>query len=437
MADSIHAWQDEAWWPSFGDTTLNKLMDEAFSENLTLSQSTQRLMQYKAALTSARATWFPGISASGSYTESDYLESDNSAPATGQSGATTTVSVGLTATYEIDLWGKLHANRGAAYASYLAGREDLRALILTTSANVARSYYTIVELKQHQQLLQKTVQAYTDNCNLIRERYERGVSASSDVYQAQSTLSSAKAQLAQTESNLAVAEHALSVLLGRYPETGIVPADIELPIAIEVPQPGIPSELLKRRPDVQAAYQSMVAADREAAAAVASMFPSISLTGTLTGTGEDFDEATDPTNILWRAVGSVTQPLFQGGQLYANSKRASAVWRASVDAYRLAALSAFQDVEDALIQGKKQLEYVQHLETQTRAAEATLRLARDNYLQGVTNYLTVVVAQNSYLTAERNLISGKRALVEARISLITALGGGWTEDVIENHLSMD
>ncbi len=447
MADSTGGWTDAVWWPAFGDTTLNRLMEEGFAENLTISQTAQRLVQFEAALKASRASWFPGVNASGSYTESDYLE-DEETPSTLPGGMSSgSVSSGsftqsrlsgaVSATYELDLWGKLHASRGAARADYLATREDLRSLLLTMSANIARSYYVIVELKQHKELLETTVEAYRANLELIEDRYRRGVVRSQDVYQARTTLAGTQAQLSQTEAGLAVAEHGLAVLLGRYPKTGIVPNEIALPVEVEAPPPGIPSELLKRRPDVRAAFQRMVAADRRAAEAVASLFPSVSLTGSLTGNGDALDEVTDPTNILWRAVGSVSAPLFQGGRLRANKQRAQAAWKAAVDAYKLAALNAFKDVEDALVRGRKQVEYVEYLQQQVEAADASLRLAEDQYLQGVTSYLPVVVAQSTAFNARRSLISGRRALVEARISLVTAMGGGWTDDVIKNHLSME
>lgn len=437
---------DEPWWPALGDSTLNKLMAEAFAENLTLEQAAARLDQFRAGYASARSTWVPWLSAQGNWTESGDV-GDPDIPGAGLSGESSALlsslsstssprhNFMLTATYELDVWGQLAAGRAAAYADLLAGEENLRALTLILSAQVARTYFQIVELMLQQDLLRQTVSSYENSHELALDRYRRGIVPSLDVYQAETNLAGARAQKALVESNVSTAEHALAVLLGRYPESGLVPQETAMPGDLEDVPPGLPSELVQRRPDVRVAYWQLVAADRRAAKAVAQRLPSFNLTGSINGCSDDLGKALDPDNMIWSAIGNIVLPLFEGGRRKANADRAEAAWRERMASYKQAVLFAFQDVENALATGNAQKEYATQLEAQVHAAEASQRLATDRYAQGVSDYLPVVVAQTIYLNARRNLISSRRGLVDVRIALVISLGGGWTRATIEKYVS--
>jgi NodT family efflux transporter outer membrane factor (OMF) lipoprotein len=412
-------------------------MMEAFAENLTLAQALARLDQLRAYHSAARATWFPTVRAEASRTEQGELgdpEGDANAALPGGTAATLPEApryrAGLTAAYELDIWGKLAAGRAAAHADLLAGEENLRAVALTLAAQIARTYFRVVELGLQRALLERTVSSYEDSHALVLARYQRGVAPSVDVYQAETNLAGARAQQALTHSTLIAAEHALAVLLGRYPQTGLLPEGRTLPGALAPVPPGLPSELVERRPDVRAAYYQLVAADRRAAAAAAERLPSISLTGALSGDDDDLAKALDPDNMVWNAIANLVVPLFEGGRRKANVRRADAVWREQVAAFRAVLLGAYREVEDALAHSRLQREYVTQLEAQAGAAEASLRLATDRYLQGLSDYLPVVVAQASYLAASRGLIAARRGWVDAHVGLATALGGNWMDEKI-------
>ncbi len=445
QTESTEPFSDQPWWPAFGDTTLTQLMEEAFTENLTLEQAVARLDQFRASRAAARSSWFPTIRADVSVMDNgDVGDAESAAPDPFSSGALSSESLsalmspsrysaGLTAAYELDAWGRLAAGRTAASADLFTGRENLRALTLTLAAQVARTYYIIVELKLQRDLLERTIASYTDSYELVLHRYRRGVAPSLDVYQAETNLAGARAQMALTASNLYTAEHGLAVLLGRYPRCNLVAAGTMLPEGFDDVPPGLPSELVQRRPDVRAAYWKFVAADRRAAEAVAARLPSFSLTGTVTGENDDLADALDPNSMVWNAVGKLILPVFEGGRRKANADRAEAAWREQAASYKQAVLNAFQEVEDALVRANRQKEYIVQLSTQARAAEASLRLATDRYLRGLSDYLPVMVAQATYFNASRGRLSAHRGLVDAHIGLVTALGGGWTDAVIREH----
>ena len=433
-ADSAGVYLDDPWWTAIEDPGLNAIMEEAFADNLSLQIAFTRLEQSRQLMKAANSSWFPLVSASGIRTEADYLDNTIAHQQFSMTLMQPAYSAGLTAAYEIDLWGRLKASREASAADYRATRYDLNAMALSLSANAGRTYYTIVELKLQLDLMEKTIDSYEANKRMIDGRYQRGLVSSLDVYQAESILKGAQAQKTVIETNLALAENQLAVILGKYPGTEINIEEMEIPAGYEVPQPGIPSELLQRRPDLMAAFQRLAAADRRAAEAVANRFPSFSLTGGISGIGDDLSAALDPDNLIWSAIGNAALPIFEGGRRKANAGRAKAAWEGELINYKSVLLTAFKEVEDALVSGKHQEENVHFLESQVEAAEAAMRLANDQYLRGIIDYLQVVVAQNSYLNAKRNLISARRRLVDSRIRLVTALGGGWTTDYIAKNL---
>lgn len=435
QADSIGVYLDDPWWTAIGDAGLNAVMEEAFAENLTLQLAFTRLEQSRQLLKTANSTWFPMVNASGTYVETDSLTEQNTAGQPAFTMYQPAYSAGLTAAYEIDLWGRLKSSRQASAADYRATKLDLNAMALSLSANVAGTYYAIIELKLQLDLMDKTIDFYTANKGMIEGRYRRGLVSSLDLYQAESSLMGALAQKTVIETNLALTENVLAVTLGKYPEADDRIDDLNIPVEFTVPQPGLPSELLKRRPDVMAAYQRLVAADRRAAEAVANRFPSFSLTGSISGGGDDLSAALDTDNMIWKAIGNVTIPIFEGGRRKAGADLAQARWEGELINYKSALLNAFMEVENALITGKNQQENVTYLEAQVKASEAAMRLADNQYLRGIISYLQVVVAQNNYLNAKRSLITARRHLVQSRIQLVTALGGGWTSKYVEKQSS--
>ncbi len=427
---------DQAWWPALGDPNLDQILSIAFTDNLTLAQAVGRLDQVLAGYRISRASFYPDISAQLSI--ADNGEFGDETEATGLPGGfavptTPRHTAALSAVYDLDLWGKNQAGRQAAEADLLAGGANLQALVLTLSAQITRTYYRLIELKHQDELLRYTIESYKDSSALVRARYRRGVAISLDVYQAETTLAAARARHALIKGELAKTRNALAVLLGRFPGAEILPPGASLPLVVPPVPTGLPSDLLERRPDVRAAYWNLLAADRRVAEAVASRFPSLSLTGSISGSDDDLIEAVKPDNLIWNAIGSLFTPIIDAGKRKANVETNEAAWRIQGAAFQETLLNAVREVEDALVMLHQQQEYLSELAQQVEAADSSLRLANDRYLQGIADYLPVVVAQTSSYTARSQQIAARRGLVDTYVALVTALGGGWTDAIIHNY----
>jgi multidrug efflux system outer membrane protein len=422
-ARSVGDFVDDRWWESFGDPTLDGLMTEVFDRNLSIQAALARLDQFAAISRFENSSLYPQIDAGaeGSRNVSDIGSSEGAV-------ARNSWSAGATISYEVDLWGKLKAGRQASYADSLASEQNARALVLSISAQLANQYFRIVELRQQQDLLQKTITFYEENLAFVERRYLRGTVTSLDLYQAETSLADVRAQLSGTDEQLALTEHGLALLLGRYPTTEWLSGETELP---EPPAPlatGLPGDLIDRRPDIRAAHHAMEAADRRTAEAIADRLPGIRLTASLAGYGSS--EPSSPTALIGNALIGVAQPLFYGGALAAEEERARAVWREAATNYMQAVLEAFREVEDALVQKKHQEEKLQHLEDLEEASRESLRLATDQYLIGTSDYLQVIVSQAAHLSASRRLISAHGALIRSHTQLAVALGGSWTDEAL-------
>ena len=422
--------QDNPWWPQLGDATLNHLMEEAFGSNLTFAQAAHRLDQSSALFSMNRSNRLPSLTATATINESDDLKDKPNEPVSPFSFETPRFSTSLATSYEVDLFGKLHAGRKAAYADLLVSQENLHALTIALSAQVARAYYRIIELKAQRDLLDQTLVSYQNSYDLVEARYHSGLSPSLDVYQAETALAGARASAALISGELQVTKHALAVLLGRYPGDEIEIKLTALPDSLPQVPPGLPSQLLERRPDVKAAFLQLMAADFRSAEAVAARFPSFTLSGSLSGSDDDFPETINPDNLIWNAIGNIVMPIFDAGRRKANAKQAESAWLANQALFGETLLTAVREVEDALVAGNSQQVYREQLSAQATAAAATLRLARDQYLKGASNYLQVIYAQTSFYNAASNHITAQRGEVDAYVSLVTALGGSWTDQVL-------
>ena len=421
------AFRDGAWWKDFGDESLNTLMDEAIANSPSLEVSLARLQQFRALSRSTRASLFPSVTVNGSYQDGER--------AFGGIGKINLdyFDVSAVAQYEIDLWGKLSARRRAAFGDLLASENDTRTALLTLTSQVARTYFQIVDLKEQQRLLEQTLASNQSAYDIVSHRYLLGVVTSLDVYQSEANLAQTKAQKATVDATLATTEHLLSVLLGRYPESDISGIASALPPKVLDIGQGIPTDLLARRPDIRAARARLLANDARWASANAALLPSFNLTGTLGNVNKDLEKALDPEELLWNLVAGLTAPIFQGGRLAGEAQRNEAAFYESAATYKQVVLNAFREVEDALVRGDKMRERITQLETQTEAAGNSLRVAEEQYQQGIIGYLQVLIAQNSYYQAQSSLISARRELLNNRVDLATALGGSWTDEVLRSR----
>ena len=414
----------ERWWKRFGDQGLNALMDEAFAANLDLRQAYARLEQSEALVRASGAAQRPTLDLSGA--------GGRRRQSVSPLGAVTADSytLSLPASFEIDLWRKLASRTEAARLDRGASREELKALYLSLSAQVADVYFLAVEQQAQLALTDRNIAAFSDTLERVERRYREGLVPALDVYQSRQNLASARSRRPQFENSLAAAEHALAVLLGRYPGRGVIEGRGVLPPTIPAFPAGLPSGLLAHRPDVEARLLRLAASDARIAAAIAERFPALRLTGSYGGQSTELGDLLGAGNIFWNLLLNLAQPLYDGGRRAAEVERSRAVFRENLAGYHQSVLSAFREVEDALAAGRTGEERIARLAEAEMASAAALRLALDRYLQGLSEYLPVLTAQGLHFAAQSQLLAARRQLIADRITLARALGGDWMDGAL-------
>ncbi len=411
------------WWEEFGDEKLNQLMAETFRHNLEIVQAYERLQQSVSILEKTGSARWPNVNLEGSGGRTRQA---------GAFGASTSdvYSLSAMASYEIDLWKKLGSSTKAAHFDMLATEQNLKALYISISAQVAELYYQAVEQRAQLELSDKTIASFQDTLDRVERRYKEGLAPSIDLYQSRQNLSSAMAQRPVFESNLAVTLNALSVLAGRFPDQDIGGNSVSLINSPDI-KAGLPSELLMKRPDIQSSLLRLKASDERISTAIADRFPSFNLVGSYGGASDEVGSILDSPNILWSVLLQIAQPIFDGNRRKAEVKRAEAEFRGQMAEYHQSVLNAFREVEDSLagiIASKKRIAM---LSDQVNASKNSHRLALERYMQGLSDYLPVLTEQLALFNAESNLLQAKRQLISDNIQLARALGGEWIDEIIE------
>ena len=403
------------WWGIFADPQLDRLARLALADNLDIEQARARLAQAEAQLTAARSGWFPKLNGNGNlgrskqiFSQDFVVERDN-------------INLSLGASYEFDLWGKTRYAYKSAEHRLSAAKYDIRTAKITVTAQLAESYYLVVASRAQLRLLDRTIEGRQRQLQLVERRYQAGVVSAVDLYQAQGNLAAARANRATFVQRLKNAEHALAVLVGRYPGRIRSGALERLPTQIRQLPLAAPSQLLLRRPDLRASFDRLRSTDAQVGVALAAHFPSISFQANI---GQSFR----PDGLFWSVLGGLTAPLFQGGAINAEYQRSKAVLRENIAVFKATLLNAVREVEDAVVSGQQLLVRVKHLEERVAATQGALRLSTDQYAQGLLNYLNVLASEQSYYAARVDLIAARRELVSARIQLARALGGSWSPD---------
>jgi NodT family efflux transporter outer membrane factor (OMF) lipoprotein len=413
------------WWEAFGDERLDELVDEAFAANLDLRQAYFRLDQLRALSGTAASARQPTLTAKGQ-------GSVDRQPGMGGSHTGVNYRLSLEAGYEMDLWEKLGSRERAARLDEEAFRGEIETLYLSLSARAVDLYYLAVEQRAQLELVDRTVSSFEDTLARVEERYRQGLVPALDIYQARQNLSQARSRRPQFEATLGTTEHALALLLGRYPERD---SSAEIAVLPEIPAAwpaGLPSELLARRPDIRAAHRRLQASDARTAAAVADRFPSFNLLAGF-GTSHSSLATGDVTGVFWNFLAGLVQPVFDGDRRRAEVERTRAVFRENLTLYQRSVLRAFQEVEDALTGNHTTEARLVQLAERVEATEGALRLSTDRYLQGLSDYLPVLTAQTLHFNTQSLILSARRRLISDRVSLARALGGNWTAEEFEKR----
>jgi len=413
------------WWEAFQDPELNHLEAKALTGNFDLRQAWDRLAQAGALARMAASAQWPEVTFGAGAGRARTVSSGG---LPGTSVEYDTIPITLGAAYEVDIWKRISSLKRGALLDMEASRQDLDSVAMTLSAQVAEAWFSFIEEGAQLELLKRQQETGRTFLELTLLRFSTGQSSALDVYQQRQQLASTLAQIPLAEGRREVLRHQLAVLAGEASLPSLGPGPGRLADLPPFPEVGLPAELLKRRPDVRRAQLSLAAADYRVAAAVADRFPAVRIGGETGFQSNDFGDIGNIfSNWIWSVMANLSWPVFDGGRRKAEVDRTKAVVRERLDAYGQTVLLAIQEVEDALVQERKQAEYLRELERQVTLARDTLREARMRYVNGLNDYLPVLAALQSLQDLERNLLTARRNLLTYRVQLYRAMGGAWPE----------
>ncbi len=418
------------WWSMYDDATLDRLAAQIDISNQTLMQAEAAYRQARALVRQDASGLYPTVTGGGGYTQSGSGSGSSRAiqgtVVNASQGSVGQFNVGPSLNWEIDLWGRIRRQIESDSAAAQASAADLANARLSAQANMAINYFSMRISEQRMRVYQASVAAYTRSVEIVQNQLDAGIVSRVDLAQAQTQLEQTRAQLVAENITRATFEHAVAVLAGKAPsELSVEPGPV--PPAVPTVEPGIPSTLLERRPDIASAERQMAAANAQIGVAVAAYYPSISLASTVTLVGGGLNALLTLSNAVWSVGPALAATLIDGGALKAQVEGARARYDSQVALYRQTILLAFQQVEDALVQQRvlEQQERVQR--AAVAAARDAERLSLNQYRLGTVPYTTVVQTQTAALSAEQTLLSIRLNRLTASANLVLALGGGWRD----------
>jgi len=412
-----------AWWDQFEDPVLSDLVRTALANNKDLEIATANVDQASAQYGIVRSAQFPQINANASAARE---RGSADAPLPG-GRVVNDYAVNLSASFELDVWGKLRRATESARASLLASEQGKGTVVLTVVTAVATGYIQLRALDRQLEIAQYTSRSLGEAARLQRVRFEEGAVPQSDYQQAESQYREAVARVPELEREIAQQENFISVLLGRNPGPIARGRNVDALAFPAVPE-GLPASLLERRPDIRQAEQNLVAANADIGVAKAAYFPDISLTALLGLESAQLSNLVKGPSKAWSVGAGLLQPIFNAGRISSQVAQAEALQRQALHAYEKSIISAFQDVENALIDRTK---FGQVREEQAKNVEALRRfrdLADLRYREGATIYLEVANAEQSLFNAELAYVATQAQLFQSYANLYKAMGGGWVEE---------
>ncbi|MDH3788701.1 MAG: efflux transporter outer membrane subunit [Xanthomonadales bacterium] len=410
-----------AWWEIFDDQELIDLIETALVNNKQLAIAMARIEEARATLGFTRAEQFPLLDGQAGASRGNTIPGQN---VPGSINEQFILAANLS--YEVDLWGKLRRSTEAARAELMATVQARNVVTITLISDVASLYLLLLDLDARIEISRRTEATREDSLGIIQARFDKGIVPLIDVNQAEIELGDARAESAQLVRQRGLAENSLRVLLGRNPgpitrTSEGVESTLDLP---EIPA-GLPSELLERRPDIRQASQELAAQTARIGVAEALRFPSLSLTGSLGLASDDLSGFLSSDNKVWGISANLFGPILDAGRNKARVEAEIARTEQLISNYQLTVLTAFQEVEDALIEIQTFRDEAEAREAQVTSAQSAAMLSRARYDGGVTSYLEVLESERSLFRTELQASQARREQIVAIVSLYKALGGGW------------
>lgn len=414
------------WWTLYGDATLDNLVAAALTSNVDIRKAVARIDEAQATLDEVDTSFFPGVDLNAARTRS-HSSVLNAVPLPpGAPVVSTSNHLGLSTAFEIDLWGRLRRASETARAELLSSQYARDVTALALAGATAQAYFNLRSAEAQTLVAKDTLASRNAALDVARSRAKAGLASDLDVAQAQSSQADAAIQLRDFERQRSLFEHLLATLTGNL-DLHIVPGQLmTLPVPA-APPPGLPSTLLERRPDVQAAEQALVAANAQIGFYRAAQLPTLSLTGAFGGQSAELGDLLKRGARVWSYGPSITMPIFDAGRTAARTRQAAARARQAEADYDKAVQTAFKEVADALTNVQASAAVVGDVQRKRDAAREALRLARLRYDSGYSAYIDVLDAQRTANAGEQALVQNRQAQLAYSVDLMKALGGGWTK----------
>ncbi len=427
------------WWTVFQDEQLDRLVEQALRFNKSLQFAEARILQARAQRMIAASTGLPMLNASGSYAR---LSRSTNAFSFTSAGAGTTpggtggagfvrqgdlFQAGLDASWEIDVFGGVRRAVEAANANIAAAQEDFRDTLVTLLGEVATNYFQLRGNQRRIAVARENIDIQRKTVELTQGRFEAGLGSRLEVAQAEVLLATTESQIPPLETAVKQSIHQLGVLIGAEPETLLQelsqPGPLP-PVPPEVPV-GLPSDLLRRRPDVRRAERQLAAATAEIGVAVADLFPKLSLTGAFGYQSTKGSNLFSPGSQFWMGGPGLSLPIFQGGQIRGNIQVQTALQEQTLATYENTVLTALQDVENSIVGYAEAQAARESLARAVRASQEATQIAQDLYQKGLSDFLNVLQSESALYQAQDRLIQNEQLALTSLVALFKALGGGW------------
>ena len=421
------------WWTSFNDAELDSLIDRAVAANLDIALAQARIRESRANRTIAAAPLWPSLSGTGSFTRS--TQSENAGGRSTQ--PVNTYQAGFDATWELDVFGGSRRSVEASQATLEASYFDRGDVLLTLLGDVARNYIELRGFQRQLDVARNNLASQNDTLELTRARYKGGLASDLDVARAEAQVETTASQIPTLETSYKEAVHRLGVLLGAAPGTLTDELAPSRPIPVasaQIPE-GLPSDVLRQRPDVRRAERQLASATAQIGVATADLYPKFSLVGSA---GLESIKASDfftGGSKLWSIGPSITWPIFQGGQIVATIEVRDAQAEQALITYRQSILTALEDVENTIVAYTRERVRRETLLAAVASNQRAVDLATSLYTRGLSDFLSVLDAQRNLLQAENDLAASETAVSTDLVALHKALGGGWDAFPMEMNIA--
>lgn len=418
---------DQRWWETYQDAQLNHLVELALKKNTDIKLTVAKIEEVEAYARQVGAASLPSVSADVNASR-QRLTQTGRFPVFGPNPVND-FNAQLSASFEIDFWGKLKRSRESARAQLLASHYAQDTAKLSLIGLVTQQYFTLSSLDAKIVVVKDTLISFDKSLALTKRRLEGGVASGLDVHQAEVTIASLKAQLSDLEREKGIALHQLATLTGMLDLKAEAKSINALPVP-PVPPAGLPSTLMESRPDIKQAEANLIAANANIGNAKAALYPSVSLTASYGRESLELSDIVKSASRIWTGGLAVSLPIFNAGQLNAKVDQVTAQQKQALIGYEASLQTAFQEVNDALVNLRQHSETELMLNDGLIAAKKAVAISENRYESGYSAYLEVLDAQRTYYDVALTLISSRQARLQSSVALYKALGGGWQDTYI-------